>query len=63
MKERAEKLEYWREREKKFEEKKKAAKELTRRKSSMWIDEVELEKKLLENFVETTSVYGRIPEK
>ncbi|KAG9132782.1 hypothetical protein Leryth_014050 [Lithospermum erythrorhizon] len=63
LKERAEKLEYWREREKKFEEKKKAAKELTRRKSSMWIDEVELEKKLLENFVETTSVYGRIHEK
>lgn len=45
MKERAEKLEYWRMREKKFEEKKKEKNELLRRQSSLWVYESEIEKK------------------
>ncbi|KAL1548417.1 stress response protein NST1-like [Salvia divinorum] len=44
MKERAEKLEYWRMREKKIEEQKKEKKELLRRQSSKWIDEPNLVK-------------------
>ncbi|PIA37213.1 hypothetical protein AQUCO_03000064v1 [Aquilegia coerulea] len=53
MKERAEKLEYWKMREKQVEEKKKEKKELLRRKSSKWISETELQKKTLEAFVDT----------
>ncbi|KAK2965029.1 hypothetical protein RJ639_029485 [Escallonia herrerae] len=53
-KERAEKLELWRMRSKQVEEKKKEKNELMRRKSSMWIDESELEKKILEAIVDTT---------
>lgn len=44
MKERAEKLEYWRMREKKIEEQKKEKKELLRRQSSKWIEEHNLVK-------------------
>jgi hypothetical protein len=47
LKERAAKLEYWRMREKHIQEKKKDERELLRRKSSVWVDEAELEKKLL----------------
>ncbi|KAK2993279.1 hypothetical protein RJ640_022118 [Escallonia rubra] len=53
-KERAEKLELWRMRSKQVEEKKKEKNELVRRKSSIWIDESELEKKILEAIVDTT---------
>ncbi|XP_042513847.1 stress response protein NST1 [Macadamia integrifolia] len=54
LKERAEKLEYWRSIEKRVEEKKKEKKELLRRQSSMWIDEQELVKKILDARVDTT---------
>jgi hypothetical protein len=54
LKERAEKLENWRMKEQKREENKKEASELLRRKSSLWIDEPELEKKILEAIVDTT---------
>ena len=54
LKERAEKLENWRMKETKREEKKKENKELLHRKSSLWIDESELEKKILEAIVDTT---------
>ncbi|XP_057498696.1 uncharacterized protein LOC130783171 [Actinidia eriantha] len=54
LKERAEKLEYWRMREKQVAEKKKDKNELLRRKSSMWIDQPELEKKILESIVDTS---------
>ncbi|KAI3794948.1 hypothetical protein L1987_37589 [Smallanthus sonchifolius] len=47
LKERAEKLEYHKKREQKFMEKKKEKNELVRRQSSLWIDENELEKKVL----------------
>ncbi|KAK6122808.1 hypothetical protein DH2020_043451 [Rehmannia glutinosa] len=53
-KERAEKLEYWRMREKKIEEKKKEKNELLRRQSSLWVDESELDKKVFEAVVDTT---------
>ncbi|KAL8485175.1 hypothetical protein ACS0TY_027465 [Phlomoides rotata] len=45
IKERAEKLEYWRMRERKFEEKKEEKNELLRRQSSLWVYESEIEKK------------------
>ncbi|KAL0382791.1 UNVERIFIED_CONTAM: hypothetical protein Scaly_0566400 [Sesamum calycinum] len=48
MKERAEKLEYWRMREKKIQEKKKEKNELLRRQSSLWIGPSEIEKKTLD---------------
>ncbi|PIN19079.1 hypothetical protein CDL12_08248 [Handroanthus impetiginosus] len=48
MKERADKLEYWRMREKNIEEKKKEKKELIRRQSSLWIDESEVVKAAVE---------------
>ncbi|KAK8986051.1 hypothetical protein V6N11_082337 [Hibiscus sabdariffa] len=48
LKERAEKLENWRMKQKLHENKKKEANELLRRRSSIWIEEHELEKKLLE---------------
>lgn len=54
LKERAEKLENWKMKEKTREEKKKEKNELLRRKSSLWIDEPELEKKILEAIVDTT---------
>ena len=54
LKERAEKLENWRMKETKREEKKKEKKELLHRKSSLWIDESDLEKKILEAIVDTT---------
>ncbi|XP_043718960.1 golgin subfamily A member 6-like protein 2 [Telopea speciosissima] len=54
LKERAEKQEYWKSREKRVEDKKKEKKELLNRQSSMWIDEQELEKKILEALVDTT---------
>ncbi|KAJ0467716.1 hypothetical protein HanIR_Chr14g0688351 [Helianthus annuus] len=47
LKERAEKLEYHKQREQKFMEKKNEKKELLRRQSSVWIDENELEKRIL----------------
>lgn len=53
LKERAEKLENWRIKEKTREENKKEGSELLRRKSSLWIDEPELEKKILEAIVDT----------
>ncbi|XP_030544612.1 troponin I [Rhodamnia argentea] len=56
MKERAEKLENWRMKEKSREDKKKEARELLRRKSSIWIDESELESKILEAMVDTTTL-------
>ncbi|XP_051121652.1 uncharacterized protein LOC127245041 isoform X2 [Andrographis paniculata] len=43
MKERAEKLEYWRVREKKIQEKKREKNELLRRQSSQWIEESAIE--------------------
>ncbi|KAL6194062.1 hypothetical protein ACLB2K_035146 [Fragaria x ananassa] len=48
LKERAEKLENWKMKEMLREEKKKEKNELLRRQSSLWIDEPELEKKMLE---------------
>ncbi|GAV58992.1 hypothetical protein CFOL_v3_02525 [Cephalotus follicularis] len=54
LKERAEKLENWRMKENTREEKKKEKKELLRRQSSMWVNEHELEKKILEVVVDIT---------
>lgn len=54
LKERAEKLENWKMKEKMREEKKKEKNELLRRQSSLWINEPELEKKVLEAIVDTT---------
>ncbi|PHT48813.1 hypothetical protein CQW23_13021 [Capsicum baccatum] len=48
LKERQEKLEYWRMREKNFAEKKKEKNNLLRSQSSMWIDEKDLEQKSAE---------------
>lgn len=53
LKERTEKLEYWRKREKLMLEKKNKKNELLRRQSSVWIDESEMEKKILEATVDT----------
>ncbi|KAL7081417.1 hypothetical protein ACP275_14G038200 [Erythranthe tilingii] len=55
-KERAEKLEYWRIREKKIEEKKKEKNELVRRQSSLWVDESELVNKALSSIVQSTKL-------
>ncbi|KAG6667700.1 hypothetical protein I3843_01G110100 [Carya illinoinensis] len=52
LKERTEKLENWRMKEKRKVEKKKEKNELLRRQSSLWIDEPELEKKLLQAIVD-----------
>lgn len=52
LKERTQKLEYWRLKEKHREEKKKEKKELLRRKSSTWVDEDKLEKTILEVIVD-----------
>lgn len=54
LKERAQKLEYHKMRENKFMEKKKEKSELVRRQSSMWVDEGELESKILEVIVSTS---------
>ncbi|CAI0401543.1 unnamed protein product [Linum tenue] len=48
LKERTEKLENWRMKEAKREEKKNAAKELLRRSSSQWVDEEKLEGQIIE---------------
>ncbi|KAL5700088.1 hypothetical protein ACHQM5_025604 [Ranunculus cassubicifolius] len=53
MKEREEKLEYWRKREKAVEDRKKEKKELLKRQSSIWIEERELEKKIMEATIDT----------
>ncbi|CAL5395007.1 unnamed protein product [Camellia sinensis] len=53
-KERAGKPEYWIMKKMKIEEKKKDKNELVRWQSSMWIDEAELVKKVLEAIVDTT---------
>jgi len=53
MKERAEKLEYWRRRQQAIEEKKNIKKELIRKQSSTWIDEHKLEGKILERIIDT----------
>ncbi|KAJ7969766.1 Stress response NST1-like protein [Quillaja saponaria] len=54
LKERADKLEYWKMKLQSHEEKKKEKKELLHRQSSVWIDELEVEKKILESIVDTT---------
>ncbi|KZV34870.1 hypothetical protein F511_00772 [Dorcoceras hygrometricum] len=53
-KERLEKLEYWRMREQKIEERKKEERELVRRKSSVWIEESDLVKTSMETIIETS---------
>lgn len=50
-KERAQKLEYWRMRENAVQERKGKKNELLRRQSSMWVDEPNLEKRILEAIV------------
>lgn len=57
LKERAEKLEYHKMREKKIMEKKKEKNELLRRQSSIWIDEVELEKKISNAILDSTPLW------
>ncbi|XP_057443189.1 uncharacterized protein LOC130734824 [Lotus japonicus] len=54
LKERAEKLEYWRRKVKMHEEKKAEKNELLRRQSSMWVDEAEIEKQILDTVIATT---------
>lgn len=54
LKERTEKLENWRMKENMMDEKRKEKNELLRRQSSIWIDERDLEKKILEAIVDTT---------
>ncbi|KAL6905636.1 hypothetical protein ACP4OV_003237 [Aristida adscensionis] len=54
MKERAEKLESWRQKEKLKEQKKAEQKELLRKKSGMWIPDDKLEGKILEAITHTT---------
>ncbi|KAL5784320.1 hypothetical protein ACOSQ2_006712 [Xanthoceras sorbifolium] len=56
FKERTEKLENWRMKEKLREEKKKEKSELLRRKSSMWVEESEMEKRLLDVAVATSAL-------
>ncbi|KAK9102010.1 hypothetical protein Sjap_019264 [Stephania japonica] len=51
LKERADKLEYWRSKEKGWEAKKQEKKELVRRQSSLWIDEKDQEKVYLDAIV------------
>ncbi|XP_028804458.1 LOW QUALITY PROTEIN: reticulocyte binding protein 2 homolog b-like [Neltuma alba] len=53
LKERADKLETWRRMMGKHEEKKKEQKDLLHKQSSLWIDESELEEKILEAVVDT----------
>ncbi|CAN6911547.1 unnamed protein product [Brassica oleracea var. botrytis] len=56
MKERAEKLEFWRMTGLKREEKKKARKKLLHEQSSLWIEPKELEKKITEALVDSTTL-------
>lgn len=56
MKERADKLEYWRMREKKIQEKKKEKQELVHRLSSLWVEESKLEEKILAAITDVTSL-------
>lgn len=53
LKERAEKLEYWRMKTKQVEEKKKEKKEILHRQSSMWIQESELEKRIMSALIDS----------
>eukprot|EP00262_Sarcandra_glabra_P022367 TRINITY_DN989_c0_g1_i2.p1 TRINITY_DN989_c0_g1~~TRINITY_DN989_c0_g1_i2.p1 ORF type:complete len:198 (+),score=41.36 TRINITY_DN989_c0_g1_i2:251-844(+) len=53
LKERMEKLENWKAKEERRDNKKKEKNDLLRQQSSMWIDENELEKKILEAMVDT----------
>lgn len=54
MKERAQKLESWRNKEKLKAQKKAEHRELLRRQSSMWVAEDKMEKKILEAIMHTT---------
>ncbi|KAI4346831.1 hypothetical protein L6164_007694 [Bauhinia variegata] len=54
LEERTQKLEYWRKTIKAHEEKKKEKKELLRRQSSIWVDESQLEQKILDAVTDTT---------
>lgn len=54
MKEREEKLEYWRMTGEKREDEKKARKKLLHEQSSLWIEPKELEKKITEALVDST---------
>lgn len=54
LKERAEKLENWRMKIKKHEEKKAGKKDLLHKRSSMWVDEAELEKEITNVVIATT---------
>ncbi|CAM8991384.1 unnamed protein product [Rhodiola kirilowii] len=54
IKERAEKLENWRRKEKQREGKKKEKNEMLRSQSSLWIEESQLEKKIMEAIVDST---------
>ena len=54
LKERAEKIENWRMKQKIHEDKKKEVNELLHRQSSMWIEEHDLERKILEAMVGNT---------
>lgn len=53
LKERAEKLEYWRMKTKQVEEKKKEKKEILHRQSSMWIKESELENRIMSALIDS----------
>ncbi|XP_047317276.1 UPF0329 protein ECU05_1680/ECU11_0050 [Impatiens glandulifera] len=55
-KERTEKLDYWRSREKKVQERKKEKKELLHKQSSLWIDESELAKRILEATIDSSTL-------
>lgn len=57
IKERAEKLEYWKKRESLVQEKKEKKKEDLRRQSSMWIDENKLEARTLEALVDGSNQF------
>lgn len=57
LRERTEKLEYWRKREKLMLEKKEKKKEFLRRQSSVWIDESALSNKASEAVVDTTPLW------
>ncbi|XXG44772.1 hypothetical protein AAC387_Pa02g0035 [Persea americana] len=59
LKERSEKLELRKAREAMMEQKRNDKNELLRRQSSMWVDEHDLEKKILEAIVDTTSLESR----
>lgn len=58
MKERAEKLESWREKEKLKVQKKADHRELLRKKSSMWVAEDKLETTILDAIKNTTALWG-----